>query len=71
MAEIPALSRRDFLSTGAKLGAVVAAAPYDRLAAAVEREISKTLSGALTTVRITTANGTDTFDAGSVNILYE
>ena len=27
MAEIPALSRRDFLSTGAKLGAVVAAAP--------------------------------------------
>jgi hypothetical protein len=32
---------------------------------------SKSLSGTLTTVRITTANGTDTFDAGSVNILYE
>jgi len=30
-----------------------------------------TLSGALTTVRITTSNGTDTFDAGSVNIIYE
>lgn len=30
-----------------------------------------TLSGALTQVRITTVNGTDTFDAGSVNILYE
>jgi hypothetical protein len=29
------------------------------------------LSGALTTVRLTTVNGTDTFDAGSINILYE
>lgn len=32
---------------------------------------SKTLSDVLTTVRITTVNGTDTFDAGSINILYE
>ena len=32
---------------------------------------SPTLSGALDRVRITTVNGTDTFDAGSVNILYE
>jgi len=32
---------------------------------------SVALSGALTTVRLTTLNGTDTFDAGSVNILYE
>jgi hypothetical protein len=32
---------------------------------------SKTLSGTLDRVRITTENGTDTFDAGSVNILYE
>ena len=30
-----------------------------------------TLSGALDRVRITTGNGTDTFDAGSINILYE
>jgi len=30
-----------------------------------------TLSGALDRIRITTANGTDQFDAGSVNILYE
>jgi hypothetical protein len=30
-----------------------------------------TLSGALDIVRITTVLGTDTFDAGSVNILYE
>jgi len=33
--------------------------------------ISPTLSGSLDRIRITTLNGTDTFDAGSVNILYE
>jgi len=32
---------------------------------------SVTLGGTLDRVRITTVNGTDTFDAGSVNILYE
>lgn len=32
---------------------------------------TKTLSGTLDRVRITTANGTDAFDAGSINILYE
>jgi hypothetical protein len=32
---------------------------------------SVALSGAATTVRVTTENGTDTFDAGLVNILYE
>ena len=32
---------------------------------------SKLLSGTLDRVRITTVNGTDTFDAGSINILYE
>jgi hypothetical protein len=32
---------------------------------------SVTLSGTLDRIRITTVNGTDTFDAGSVNILYE
>jgi len=30
-----------------------------------------TLSGALDRVRLTTVNGTDTFDAGSINIMYE
>jgi len=30
-----------------------------------------TLGGALDIVRITTINGTDTFDAGTINILYE
>ena len=32
---------------------------------------SPALSGVLDRVRITTINGTDTFDAGSINILYE
>ena len=31
----------------------------------------KTLSGFLDRIRLTTANGSDTFDAGSVNIIYE
>jgi hypothetical protein len=30
-----------------------------------------TLSGTLDRVRLTTVNGTDTFDAGSINIMYE
>jgi hypothetical protein len=30
-----------------------------------------TLSGVLNLVRITTVNGTDTFDAGTINILFE
>ncbi len=30
-----------------------------------------TLSGTLDRIRITTVNGTDTFDAGSINVLYE
>jgi hypothetical protein len=32
---------------------------------------SKALSDTLDRIRITTVNGTDTFDAGSINILYE
>jgi hypothetical protein len=32
---------------------------------------NKTLSDVLDRVRITTVNGTDTFDAGTINILYE
>lgn len=32
---------------------------------------SKSTSGVVNIVRITTGNGTDTFDAGSINILYE
>lgn len=33
--------------------------------------VSPALSGTLDRIRITTVNGTDTFDAGSINILYE
>ena len=32
---------------------------------------SITLAAALTAIRITTVNGTDTFDAGTINIMYE
>jgi hypothetical protein len=32
---------------------------------------NKALSDTLTQIRITTVNGTDTFDAGTINILYE
>jgi hypothetical protein len=32
---------------------------------------SPTLSGTLDRVRITTVNGTDTFDAGTINIMWE
>ena len=32
---------------------------------------NKTLSGVLDRVRITTAGGTNTFAAGSINIMYE
>lgn len=32
---------------------------------------SKSFSGVIDRVRITTTNGTDTFDAGTINILYE
>lgn len=32
---------------------------------------SLTLGDVLTAIRVTTVNGTDTFDAGSINILYE
>jgi hypothetical protein len=32
---------------------------------------SSALSGSLDRIRITTANGTDTFDAGLINIMYE
>ena len=32
---------------------------------------TKTLSDVLTQIRITTVNGTDTFDAGSINVMWE
>jgi hypothetical protein len=32
---------------------------------------SPALGGALDRIRLTTINGTDTFDAGTINIIYE
>jgi len=32
---------------------------------------SVSLAGALDIVRITTVNGTDAFDAGAINVMYE
>ena len=32
---------------------------------------NKTLPAALDRVRITTVNGTDTFDAGTINVMWE
>jgi hypothetical protein len=48
-------------STSANAGAATGAVYMGR----------KTLSGVLDRTRITTVNGTDTFDAGSINIMYE
>lgn len=44
---------------------------YSNSPATAQATGSVTLSGALDRLRLTTANGTDTFDAGSINILYE
>ena len=53
---------------------VVSANAYNLNAANPTTLISggnKTLSATLDRIRITTVNGTDTFDAGSINIMYE
>ena len=51
----------------------VAAGAYSRSDSAVAGTTSGrvTLSGTLDRVRITTVNGTDAFDAGTINIMYE
>lgn len=54
----------------------VGAGTQGRLSGGVAQEATtfgggKSLSATLDRVRITTVNGTDTFDAGSINILYE
>ena len=56
-------------STGLWVGSCVLA--FDGITYNIVAGGSKTLSGTLDRVRITTVNGTDTFDAGSINILYE
>lgn len=44
---------------------------YSNTAAGINGGGSISLSGTLDRVRITTVNGTDTFDAGTINIIYE
>jgi hypothetical protein len=44
---------------------------YNSIDGVVMSAGTKTTASTLDRVRITTANGTDTFDAGSINILYE
>jgi hypothetical protein len=44
---------------------------YDEAGSIYTTGGSVTLAGVLDRLRLTTANGTDTFDAGSVNIMYE
>jgi hypothetical protein len=44
---------------------------YSNAAVVGQSSGSVTLGGALDRVRITTVNGTDTFDAGTINILFE
>ena len=44
---------------------------FSNVAAVTQIGGSKALSGTLDRVRITTVNGTDTFDAGTINIMWE
>jgi hypothetical protein len=56
---------------GSNLWAMSFAGGRSDAAAALSAGGSKTLSGTLDIVRITTNGGTDTFDAGTINIIYE
>ena len=59
-----------FVSLGSNIWSGVAQIGYET-AQLSQSACSVTLSGTLDRIRITTVNGTDLFDAGSVNILYE
>jgi hypothetical protein len=50
---------------------VASTTAYDNNGSALVAGSSIALAAVLTAVRITTVNGTDVFDAGTVNILYE
>lgn len=51
--------------------AAVGSAGYSTIGATVTTAGSKSLSSALTQIRMTTSSGTDTFDSGTVSISYE
>ena len=56
-----------YVSTGNLIYDSISPAPFVMSSAGVRASVG----GAIDRVRITTVNGTDTFDAGSINILYE
>lgn len=60
-----------FTLLGSNIWTCQGAVGHSDLAGAAFPSGSVTLSGTLDRIRLTTVNGTDTFDAGSVNILYE
>lgn len=56
---------------GSNTWAASVAVGFSNVVFAISGAGSKALSGTLDRVRITTAGGVDTFDAGTVNVLYE
>jgi hypothetical protein len=56
---------------GTNIWSVMAVIARSDTSAAFSMGGSKTLSDTLTQVRIKTANGTDAFDAGTINIMWE
>jgi hypothetical protein len=60
-----------FTALGSNLWCVVATFTATATNIAAITTGSKTLSDTLDRIRITTVNGTDAFDAGSINIIYE
>lgn len=59
------------MDSATNLWAYSATTGYSNAAGAGVAGGSKALAGTLSRLKLTTVNGTDTFDAGSVNILYE
>lgn len=61
-----------FTLLGGNVWTATGLAGYARTAGAMAMSTSSvTIAGALDRLRLTTVNGTDVFDAGSINILYE
>lgn len=58
-------------SMGSNLWSASGAFGFSNAAASGASGGSKTLSDTLTQLRITSVSGTDTFDAGTINIMYE
>jgi hypothetical protein len=59
------------LDVATNLWACYGVVGFSNAAATTQVGGSKSLSATLDRVRITTVNGTDTFDAGTINIMYE